>query len=94
MKLSEIDLNASHLVAAALGAAAYHLYKVYKTKEDEKKAAERREEAERFGRSIAQYVIQDIRNRGVPQSEVYTATDELIKTLKEVKEELKRYKRD
>ena len=89
VRLSEIDLNTSHLVAAGIGAATYHLYTVYKSKETEKKAVERRQEAENFGRAVAQYIVEDMRGRGVPQSEAYAVTNELIQLLREVKDELK-----
>jgi hypothetical protein len=90
VKLSDIDLNASHAVVAVISALAGYFGG---TKYMEMRRAEKKQEAENFGRITAQYLISELKVKGLPESEAYKATDELCKLLKEVRDELKQYKR-
>jgi hypothetical protein len=88
VKLGEIDIGTKDLIIALLAAAVgYYARKPI----EEKRQAEKQRDAELFGRTAAQYVANEIKNLGV-EPEVYKAIDELTTTLKELKEELKKYK--
>jgi len=88
VKLSEIDVGVKDLIVAILGfAAGYYARKPI----EERKRIEKEKDAELFGRTAAQYVANELRNLGVGP-EVYRAIDELTLTLKELREELKKYR--
>lgn len=86
VKLSEIDIGTKDALIALLSAAAgYYLRKPI----EEKRMEEKKRDAELFGRTAAQYLAGELKVFG---PETYKAIDELTETLREVKEELKRYK--
>lgn len=90
VKLNEIDLNSSHAAVAVLAALAGYFGG---NKYMEIRRAERKQEAENFGRITAQYLVSELKGKGIQESEAYKATDDLTKLLKEVRDELKQYKR-
>jgi len=89
MKLSDIDLNSSHVVVAILSALGGYFGG---NKYMEIKMAEKKQDAENFGRTVAQYLVTEMKGRGVQETETYKATNELTELLKEVRDELKQRK--
>ncbi|MEM5879115.1 MAG: hypothetical protein QXU74_01315 [Candidatus Aenigmatarchaeota archaeon] len=88
VKLSEIDVGTKDLVVAlAFGLAGYYLRKPI----EERRRAEKESDAQLIGRTAAQYVAAELRSFGVGP-ETYRAIDELTQTLKELREELKKYR--
>jgi len=88
MKLSEIDLNSSHLVVAAASAiATWYL----KDPIMQRKETEMKKNADYVGQRLGEYVVQ--RLQGFPQKEMYAALEELTKAVKEVRDELRQYRR-
>jgi hypothetical protein len=88
VKLGEIDIGTKDLIIALLGMGiGYYARKPI----EERRQIEKQKEAELFGRTAAQYIANEIRSMGVGP-EVYKVIDELVATLKELKEELKKYK--
>jgi hypothetical protein len=88
VKLSEIDIGTKDLIVAVLSFfTGYYARKPI----EERKQAERQREAELFGKTAAQYIANEIRSLGVGP-EVYQVISELTSTLKELKQELKKYK--
>jgi hypothetical protein len=88
MRLSDVDLNSSHLVVAAASAIA-----TWYLKEPlmQRKEAEMRKNADYMGQRLGEYVAQ--RLQGFPQKEMYAALEELTKAVKEVRDELRQYRR-
>jgi len=88
VKLGEIDIGTKDVVELLVGALlGYYLRKPI----EERRRAEKESEAHLIGRTAAQYVANELRSLGIgPES--YKAIDELTQTLRELKEELKRYK--
>jgi hypothetical protein len=88
VKLGEIDIGIKDLLELMLGfAGGYYARKPI----EEKRQIEKQKDAELFGRTAAQYIANEIRSMGVGP-EVYKVIDELTSTLKELKEELKKYR--
>jgi len=89
VRLSDIEIGTKDVVVALLSAAAgYYMRKPI----EEKKREEKLRDAELFGRTAAQYLAEEMKNRGAIGPETYKAIDELTATLKDVKEELKNYR--
>jgi hypothetical protein len=87
--LTNIDLNLSHALAAGVGALIHHYYiTIYQPR----KLAEKRQDALDFARAAAPYIAEEIKSKGLPQTEACATTNELVQVLKEVKEALKDYK--
>ena len=88
VKLSEIDVGVKDLVVLLAGTlVGYYIRKPL----EEKRRAEKESDAQLIGRTAAQYVAAELRALGIgPES--YRAIDELTQTLKELKEELKKYR--
>lgn len=89
VKLSEIEIGTKDIIIAILSAAAG--YYIRKPIEDRMKEQKMRD-AELFGRTAAHYLAEEMKTKGITGPETYQALDELTATLKEVREELKRYK--
>jgi hypothetical protein len=88
VKLSEIDVGVKDVIEVTLGfIAGYYARKPI----EERRRAEKEKDAELFGKTAAQYVANELRKLGVGP-EVYKAIDELTLTLKELREELKKYR--
>jgi|GEM_PF-3110330 hypothetical protein len=88
VKLSEIDIGTKDLLELILGfAGGYYARKPI----EEKRQIEKQKDAELFGKTAAQYIVSEIRKLGV-EPEAYKVVDELTSTLKELKEELKKYR--
>jgi hypothetical protein len=88
VKLGEIDIGIKDLLELMLGfAGGYYARKPI----EEKRQIEKQKDAELFGRTAAQYIANEIRSMGVGP-EVYKVIDELTSTLRELKEELKKYR--
>ncbi|MEM5852800.1 MAG: hypothetical protein QXG39_01390 [Candidatus Aenigmatarchaeota archaeon] len=88
VKLGEIDVGTKDLIVLLAGAlVGYYVRKPI----EEKRKVEKESEAHLIGKTAAQYVANELRALGIgPES--YKAIDELTATLKELKEELKRYR--
>ncbi|MEM5773299.1 MAG: hypothetical protein QXL86_03730, partial [Candidatus Aenigmatarchaeota archaeon] len=88
VKLSEIDIGTKDLVVALASALiGYYVRKPI----EEMKRAEKESNAQLIGKTAAQYVAAELRSLGIgPES--YRAIDELTQTLKELREELKKYR--
>jgi hypothetical protein len=89
VKLNEIDLNSSHAVVAVVSALAGYFGG---NKYMEMRRVQKKEEAENFGRTTAQYLMAEMRGKGIQETETLKATTELVQLLKEVRNELKQYK--
>ncbi|MEM5829139.1 MAG: hypothetical protein QW040_01220 [Candidatus Aenigmatarchaeota archaeon] len=88
VKLSEIDIGTKDLVEILLGVlAGYYIRKPI----EERRKAEKESDAQLIGKTAAQYVANELRNLGFGP-EIYKGIDELTQTLKELKEELKKYR--
>ncbi|MEM5773116.1 MAG: hypothetical protein QXL86_02720 [Candidatus Aenigmatarchaeota archaeon] len=88
VKLSEIDIGTKDLVVLLLGVlGGYYVRKPI----EEIRRSEKESDAQLIGKTAAQYVAAELRSLGVgPES--YRAIDELTKTLKELREELRKYR--
>lgn len=88
VKLGEIDVGTKDLVVLLAGAlVGYYIRKPI----EEKRRAEKESDAQLIGRTAAQYIAAELRSLGIgPES--YRAIDELTQTLKELKEELRKYR--
>lgn len=88
VKLSEIDVGTKDLVVLFLGAlAGYYLRKPI----EEKRRVEKENDAQLIGKTVAQYVANELRSLGIV-AESYKTIDQLTQTLKEISEELKKYR--
>ena len=86
VKLTDIDLNSSHAVVAVLSALGGYFGG---NKYMEMRRAQKKEDAENFGRLTAQYLVAELKEKGLQETETYKATGELVQLLKEVRDELK-----
>ena len=88
VKLSEIDIGTKDATIALLSAA---ITWYAKGPIEERRKQEKFRDAELFGRTAAQYLAEEIKNRGLLGPETYKAIEDLTATLKEVKDGLKSY---
>ncbi|MEM5836237.1 MAG: hypothetical protein QXR09_00720 [Candidatus Aenigmatarchaeota archaeon] len=88
VKLSEIDIGTKDLIIA-LGSALIGYYA--RKPIEEMKKAEKESDAQLIGKTAAQYVAAELRSFGIGP-ETYRAIDELTQTLKELREELRKYR--
>ncbi|MEM5766428.1 MAG: hypothetical protein QW423_02235 [Candidatus Aenigmatarchaeota archaeon] len=88
VKLSEIDVGTKDLVVLLAGAlVGYYIRKPM----EEKRRVEKENDAQLIGKTAAQYVANELRSLGIgPES--YKAIDELAQTLKDLKDELRKYR--
>lgn len=88
VKLGEIDVGTKDLVVLLAGTLiGYYIRKPI----EEKRKAEKESDAHLIGKTAAQYVANELKMLGIgPES--YKAIDELTQTLRELKEELKKYR--
>jgi len=91
LKLSEVDLNVSHAIVAIISAIGGYYGGNYLK---ERRASERRQDALYLASTAAPIIAAEIKGKGITQSDACTATDEVMQLLREVRDELRKYRGD